>query len=126
MSLVRSGCSGSICWCAALFAGVWGASFGRAARRGWHFFGCTVPVVAPSSFPDTISGGFHVGCDDEVSVGLPHGVCALGKGGAGGVNEFLRLVYVRDEFVYEGQCGDCENAHQHGGHSSVLLSLWNW
>ena len=94
--------------------------FGRCL--GWF----TVPVVAPFGLSDSVSGGFHVGCDDEVSVGLPHGVCALGEGGAGGVDELLRLAVVGYEFVYEGQSGDCENAHQHGGHSSVLLVLWNW
>ena len=48
------------------------------------------------------------------------------EGGAGGADELRRLAVVGYEFVYEGQCGDCENAHQHGGDSSVLLALWNW
>ena len=53
-------------------------------------------------------------------------MCALGEGGAGGVDELLRLAVVGDEFVYEGQSGDREYAHQHGCHSSVLFVLWNW
>ena len=59
----------------------------------------------------------------EATLGLPHGVCALGEGGAGGVDEPLRLAVVGDEFVYEGQSGDREYAHQHGRHSSVLFVL---
>ena len=53
-------------------------------------------------------------------------MCALGEGGAGGVDELLRLAVVGDEFVYEGQGGDREYTHQHGCHSSVLFVLWNW
>ena len=89
---------------------------------GWF----AVPVVGPFGLSDSVSGGFYVSCDDEESVGLTHGVCALGEGGTGGVDEPLRFAVVGDEFVFEGQSGDREYAHQHGRHSSVLFVLWNW